>query len=117
MWERHDDPEYGEGIRYLHADRFAAKVKGQIQRLGVDYLFCTTNHWMRDDEYLNLYGWWSSQKVCRVLIFATQGLVLPTDGSVAGRVIANAVVQCLGRSETSLTIFCFSTPPASDRRK
>ena len=95
VWEQYEDKETGERTRYLHAQRFARKVKAQPQRLGVDFLFCVTNHWMRDGDFYNLYGWWSSDRDCRVLLFSTQGLSLPAEGTAAGRVVANAVVQTL----------------------
>ena len=54
VWDRE------EGQRYLHAPRFAERIKDKVDALGVQYLACITNWWMRDDEWLNVFGWWSA---------------------------------------------------------
>lgn len=55
---------------------------------------------MRDKENLYLYGWWSAKKDYPILIFSSAGLVVPAQGSEAGRVIANAFVQSLASQMT-----------------
>lgn len=89
VWDRH------EGETYLHAKRFATKLQDKPRALGVDFLGCITNWWMRDNDTLNLYGWWSGKASLPILIFSTAGLALPADGPVAGRSLANESVAAL----------------------
>ncbi len=100
VWEVYDDPDTGESVRFLHANRFGSKTKNMPHRLGVDYLLCATNHWLRDHDWLYLYGWWSGRKDCRVLILSTAGLTLTTEGPGACRVVANSIVQSLASQMT-----------------
>jgi hypothetical protein len=88
IWDR--DEETGES--YLHANRFAKRLKDKPKALGVDYLACITHWWMRDDDYWNIYGWWSGDPSLPILIFSTAGLALPAEGPVAGRSVANGMV-------------------------
>ena len=89
VWERQ------EGQRYLHAPRFAERIKDKVDALGVQYLACITNWWMRDDEWLNVFGWWSADRELPVIVFSTAGLALPTAGPGAGRTVANALATSL----------------------
>jgi hypothetical protein len=82
-------------VRYLWAERFARKMKDRPKRLGVHYLLCATHHLMCSDDFYAIYGWWSSDAACPILLFSTGGLALPRDGDAAGRVVANAIVQSL----------------------
>lgn len=100
VWEQHRDDESGESVRFLQVERFTEKLKNMPQRLGVDYLLCATNHWLRDREWLYLYGWWSGNSDRRVLLFSTAGLPLPSEGPEAGRVVSNSVVQSLASQMT-----------------
>lgn len=84
-----------EGRSYLHAERFAEKLRDKPRSLGVDFLGCVTNWWMRDDESLNIYGWWSGDRSLPILVLSTAGLALPAEGPVAGRALANEVVAGL----------------------
>jgi hypothetical protein len=92
VWE-HDNEK---NIDRLYAERFAEKLRNKPKALGVDLLGCITNWWMRDDDTSNLYGWWSGDARVPVLIFSTAGLVLPTHGPAAGRVVANELVCGIG---------------------
>ena len=83
-----------ENMTCLYAEHFAEKLRDRPKALGVDLLGCITNWWMRDDEATGIYGWWSGES--KVLIFSTGGLDLPTDGSAAGRVVANELVCAIG---------------------
>ena len=85
----------GSGRTYLHADRFANKLHDKPRELGVDFLACVTNRLMRDDEFLNIYNWWSANPELPVLIFSTAGLALDVLGLAAGRALANQLVQSL----------------------
>jgi hypothetical protein len=89
VWDRQD------GQRYLHAPRFAERIKQKVDALGVQYLACITNWWMRDDKWLNVFGWWSAQRELPVVVFSTAGLALPTAGPGAGRTVANALATSL----------------------
>jgi hypothetical protein len=84
-----------EGRSYLHAERLAEKLRDEPRSLGVDFLACVTNWWMRDEESLNIYGWWSGDRSLPILIVSTAGLALPAEGPVAGRALANEVVAGL----------------------
>lgn len=81
---------------YLYAERFAERLRDKPRALGVDFLGCITNSWMRNEETWDLYGWWSGDPSAPILIFSTAGLALPAEGPVAGRALANAVVDGLG---------------------
>ena len=91
VWVR--EPKSGKS--YLHAERFADKLRDKPRALGVDFIGCVTNWWMRDEDTWDIYGWWSSDPALPILIFSTAGLALPADGPVAGRVLANAMVAGL----------------------
>jgi hypothetical protein len=84
-----------EGRSYLYAERFAEKLKDKPRSLGVDFLGCITNWWMRDDKSVNIYGWWSGDRSNPILVLSTAGLPLPAEGPLAGRAIANLVVAGL----------------------
>jgi hypothetical protein len=92
VWE-HDNKN---DINRLYAERFAEKLRNKPKALGVDLLGCITNWWMRDDDTLNIYGWWSGDAEVPLLIFSTAGLALPTHGPAAGRVVANELVCGIG---------------------
>jgi len=100
VWELYDDPDSGETVRFLHANRFSEKTSHMPQRLGVDYLLCVTNHWLRDGDWLYLFGWWSGKEDRRVLLFSTAGLTLPSEGPGACRVVANSITQGLASQMT-----------------
>jgi hypothetical protein len=89
VWDRQ------EGQRYLHAPRFAERIKEKVNALGVRYLACITNWWMRDDKSLNVFGWWSAERELPVFVFSTAGLALPAVGPGAGRTVANALATSL----------------------
>ena len=84
-----------EGKSYLYAERFAEKLRDKPRSLGVDFLGCITNWWMRDDKNVNIYGWWSGDRSVPILVLSTAGLALPAEGPVAGRALANEVVAGL----------------------
>lgn len=89
--ERADD-----GSAYLWAEKFAHRLARMPMELHVNVLACITRHWLRDDEYLNIYGWWPDTKGPPVLIFSCAGFDdLPTEGADADRAIANVVVSAL----------------------
>ncbi len=86
--------ESSESEPYIHAEAMEKRLLPRVAELGLDYLFCLTQHWLRDDHTLNLYGWWPG-KGGKVLILSTAGFALPSRGRETDRAIANAVVTCL----------------------
>lgn len=94
VWQVASDPDVGI-IHYLHAERIVEKLKRHPGSLGIDLLACITAHPLRDDNYYNLYGWWSGEEERPVLLFSTWDLAIPTTGELAGRVIANELVAGL----------------------
>lgn len=94
VWAVHHDDE-GRRVRYLFADRFAAKLAKRPLALGVDYLVCISGHPMRDAQTINIYGWWSGTEEVPVLLFSTWDLGLPSNGTLAGRAVANGIVESL----------------------
>ena len=64
--------------------------------LHVNMLACVTRHWMRSDDYLNIYGWWPGADDPPVVIFSCAGFdALPAAGPVTDRAIANVMVSGL----------------------
>jgi hypothetical protein len=55
-----------KGKPYLWAERLAGRLKRMPMELGVEALVCVTRHWMRDDNWLNLYGWWPDGRASRL---------------------------------------------------
>lgn len=84
-----------DGTPYLWAEKLAHRLGSTAAELQVDVLACITKHWMRDNEYLNLYGWWPEEQKPPVVIFSVAGLDLPASGPETDRAIANVVVSGL----------------------
>ena len=64
--------------------------------LRVNLLACVTRHWLRDAEWLNLYGWWPADRKLLVAIFSCAGFDdMAAEGPETDRVIANAMVAAL----------------------
>jgi hypothetical protein len=85
-----------DGSPYLWAEKLAHRLGKMAAELQVDLLACVTHHWMRDNEYLNLYGWWPEHRKPPIVIFSSAGFdELPTTGEAADRVIANNMVSAL----------------------
>ena len=91
-WEVNED----EGINFLWAERFAKRLFRKPGELGVDVLACVTRHWLRDDDWLYLYGWWPDDGKPPVILFSVAGLEsLKPEGPETDRAIANALVSGL----------------------
>jgi hypothetical protein len=61
--------------------------------LGLEILACVTRHWMRDDNWLNIYNWWPENGKPPILIFSVAGFdELAPEGPETNRAIANAMV-------------------------
>jgi hypothetical protein len=79
-----------DGTPYLWAEKLADRLEQVTVGLGVSLLACVTRHWMRDNEHLNLYGWWPGGKKPPIVIFSCAGFDrLPAEGAETDRVIAN----------------------------
>jgi hypothetical protein len=64
--------------------------------LGVDVLACVTRHWMRDDEWFNLYGWWPGGRMPPIIIYSVAGFEqMAPEGPDTDRALANALVAGL----------------------
>src|SRR5207344_3297580 len=75
------DNRADDGTPYLWAERFADRLGRMAMELQVDVLACVTRHWLRDDDYLNIYGWWPERGGPPVLIFSCAGFdELPPEG-------------------------------------
>ena len=85
-----------EGADYLWAERVARRLQSKPAELGVDVIACVTSHWLRDDNWLNLYGWWPDDGTPPVVILSFAGFdQLEPEGPDTDRAIANALVACL----------------------
>ena len=85
-----------ERTNFLRAEQVAHRLQGKPVELGVDILACITRHWLRDEDWLYLYGWWPDERTPPVVIFSVAGFdQLPAEGPETDRAIANAVVTCL----------------------
>ena len=90
------DLESEKGKPYLWAERLADRFQRMPMELGVEVLACVTRHWMRDDNWLNLYGWWPGGCKPPLIIFSIAGFEdLAPEGPETDRAIANATVTGL----------------------
>jgi hypothetical protein len=90
------DLESTEGTPYLWAEHLARRLQNKPAELRVDVLACVTRHWLRDDDWLNIYGWWPDGGKPPLLIFSVAGFDrLPPEGQDTDRAIANAMVAGL----------------------
>jgi hypothetical protein len=90
------DLDTEKGTPYLWADHLASRLERMPMELGVEVLACVTRHWMRDDNWLNLYGWWPSERKPPIIIFSIAGFEdLAPEGRETDRAIANGTVTAL----------------------
>jgi len=90
------DLDSEKGTPYLWAEQLARKLQRMPLELGVDVLACVTRHSMRDDNWLNIYGWWPSGRKPPFIIFSIAGFdELAPEGPETDRAIANATVSGL----------------------
>ena len=90
------DYEEEEGTAYLWAERLARRLQRMPMELGVDVLACLTRQWMRDDEWLNLYGWSPGGGTPPIIIYSVAGFEdLAAEGPDTNRALANALVSLL----------------------
>ena len=87
------DLDSERGTPYLWAERLAHRLQRTSMELGVEVLACVTRHWMRDDDWLNIYNWWPEDGKPPILIFSVAGVdAIPPEGPETNRAIANAMV-------------------------
>jgi len=90
------DLESEDGKSYLWAEHLANRLQRMPMELGVEVLLCVTRHWMRDDNWLNLYGWWPGGRKPPIVIFSIAGFEgLASEGLETDRAIANTTVTVL----------------------
>jgi hypothetical protein len=90
------DLDTAEGQRFLWAERAARRLQAAAASLGADLLVCVTRHWLRDDDWLYLYGWWPDHRTPPVAFVSVAGVErLQPEGPETDRAIANALVTCL----------------------
>ncbi len=90
------DERAPDGTPYLWAERLAGRLKDLTVELRVNVLACITRHWLRDDNWLNIYGWWPAKQKPPVIIFSCAGFDdLKPSGPDTDRAIANVTVTCL----------------------
>lgn len=85
-----------DGTPYLWAERLASRLRRAPLELHVDLLACVTRHWLRSDDYLNLYGWWPDAGGPPLVVFSCAGFDdLAPEGAETDRAIANVMVSAL----------------------
>ena len=90
VWDLDTKPK----TAYLRADYLANRLERMPMELGVEVLACVTRHWMRDEEWVDLYNWWSSKTP--IVIFSIAGFDdLAPEGPETNRAIANNMVSAL----------------------
>ena len=90
------DLESVKGTPYLWAERLAHRLERMPMELGVEVLACITRHWLGDDNWLNLYGWWPADRKPPIVIFSIAGFEsLASEGPETDRAIANTMVTVL----------------------
>ena len=64
--------------------------------LGVEVLACVTRQWLRDDNWLNLFGWWPANHEPPIMIYSVAGFgEISAEGPDTDRALANAAVAGL----------------------
>ena len=90
------DERASDGTPYLRAERLAHRLESKTVELRANVLACVTRHWLRDDDWLNLYGWWPVSGKPPVVIFSCAGFDdLKAEGPETDRAIANVTVTAL----------------------
>jgi len=90
------DERAKDGTPYLRAERLAHRLESKTVELRANVLACVTRHWLRDDDWLNLYGWWPVSGKPPVVIFSCAGFDdLKAEGPETDRAIANVTVTAL----------------------
>jgi hypothetical protein len=81
---------------YLWAEKLAHRLGRMPLELQVDVLVCVTRQPMRNDEWLNLLGWWPEAGAAPIVIVSLAGFdSLPSEGALTQRVLGNLLVTAL----------------------
>ena len=80
---------------YLDAPKLAEKLAHAPVELNVNILACISGRWMRDEEWLNLYGWWPESMKPPVIVFSSAGFDLSPSGMETDRAIMNVMISGL----------------------
>lgn len=92
VWDLETDKEKP----YLQAERLAQRLQSKPVELRVNLLACVTRHWLRDKDWVNLYGWWPADRTPPVVIFSCAGFPdMAAEGPDTDRAIANSMVAAL----------------------
>lgn len=92
VWDFEADPE----TPFLWAERLAGRLQRMPMELGVEVLACVTRHWLRDDDWLYLYGWWPAGRMPPIIIYSVAGFEqMAPEGADTDRALANAAVAGL----------------------
>jgi hypothetical protein len=92
VWDLDTEP----GTPYLWAEHLAGRLQRMPMELGVEVLACVTRHWLRDDEWFNLYGWWPGDCKPPIIVYSIAGFEqMAPEGSDTDRALANALVAGL----------------------
>jgi len=90
------DLDTSKGKPYLWAEHLADRLQRMPMELGVEVLGCLTRHWMRDDEWFNLYGWWPGGRHPPIVIYSVAGFEqMAPEGPDTDRALASALVAGL----------------------
>ena len=92
VWDVDSDPEQ----TYLWAEHLAERLQRMPMELGVEVLVCVTRHWLRDDNWLNLFEWWPGGHKPPIIIYSVAGFdEISPEGIDTDRALANAAVMGL----------------------
>lgn len=96
VWRRERDASSGRERTFLVANELAEQLRGEVGRLGVDYLACVTNWWVSESAGgdQNLLGWWSDERDCPIFVLSTAGLNLQDNPDLLYRTLTNEFVAC-----------------------
>lgn len=90
------DLDSTKGTPYLWAEHLASRFERMPMELGVEVLACVTRHWMRDDNWFNLYAWWPGGRKPPLIIYSIAGFEeMAPEGPETDRAIVNAMVTGL----------------------
>ncbi|MGQ0698815.1 MAG: CHAT domain-containing protein [Panacagrimonas sp.] len=84
------------GTPYLWAEKLATRMERASTDVGAQMLVCITRHWMRDDDTLNIYGWWPTERKPPVVLVSFAGFdEMMSEGPLTDRALANLTVTAL----------------------
>jgi hypothetical protein len=88
--------ESDDGRPALWAEKLAHRFGRTPMELGVDLLIGITRHALRDDEWLNLHGWWPDEGSAPIVLLSFAGFEeLPSEGARTERALARLLLTAL----------------------